>query len=83
MLKDQEQARQAVSPAEYQAVFSSQAGRKVLNDILLDLCYYDRAETDEERVLNNYAKQLLCNLNVYVEDNSEHITTKILEAIRE
>jgi hypothetical protein len=43
----------------YLAVFTSEYGKAVLEDILSDLYFMRECETPEQQALNNYAKQLL------------------------
>ena len=49
--------------AMYKTVFlSDELGRKVLEDMLDDLCFLRPATTPEEQARNNYAKELLAKI---------------------
>lgn len=63
----------------YRACFSTAEGRRVFGHILIDLGWFDEAETPEQVALRNYAKRLLDNLGLNQLDNVEYFVNKIIE----
>lgn len=62
----------------FREVFSTEAGRKVLEQLLIDLRFFDNCSTPDEIALNNYAKFMIKNrLKI---DNRERITGAILDS---
>jgi hypothetical protein len=53
------EATEAERQKMYLAVFTTEYGKVVLEDILSDLYFMRECETPEQQALNNYAKQLL------------------------
>lgn len=61
--------------ADYRWVFlGSDAGVRVLTDLLISLGHYHEAENDDDRVLSNFAKKLLRNIGTWEASNLENIT---------
>ena len=56
---EDEVATEAERHKMYLAVFSSEYGKVILEDMLYDLYFMRECETPEQQALNNYAKQLL------------------------
>jgi len=69
----------------YRKIFSSVEGKKVLTDILIDLCYFDEIEDDdkvskeEKSYLRNYANKLLRKCGVIRSENVELIVNALIK----
>lgn len=63
---------------DFQSVFENPQGSRVLKMILSDLCFFRRCETEEEVVLNNYAKKLLSYLGDWDVGSEDSIISKLL-----
>jgi len=62
----------------YRKIFNSYDGRLVLAHMLNEMCFFgDSVETDEEKVLNNYARHLLTNCGLWRDANNEDITNSL------
>lgn len=62
----------------FREVFTTDSGRKVLEQLLIDLKYFDNCTTSDEIALNNYAKFMIKNrLRI---NNRERITGAILDS---
>ena len=58
-------------------VYSTPEGRALLADMLNDLKFFDRLETEADMVLHNEAKALLYKLGIW----REHNITEIVNAL--
>jgi len=69
----------------YRAVFSSVQGRKVLTDMLIDLCVFDEIEREknisfeEKAFLRNYGNKLLRKLGIMRSANVELIVEALMK----
>jgi len=63
---------------DFQHAFGDPASARVLKMILSDLCFFRRCETEEEVVLNNYAKKLLSYLGDWDVGSEDSIIYKLL-----
>ena len=63
---------------DFQGVFSGHQGARVFGKLMYDLCFFRRCETDEEIVLNNYAKKLLSYLGDWDVGSEDSIISKLL-----
>lgn len=69
----------------YRKVFSGVEGNKVLTDILIDLCFFDEIEnnenvSDKEKMyLNNAAKKILRKCGIISSKNVEEITKALFK----
>jgi hypothetical protein len=63
---------------DFQHAFGDPASARVLKKILSDLCFFRRCETEEEVVLNNYAKKLLSYLGDWDVGSEDSIIYKLL-----
>ena len=65
----------------FRRVFTTTEGKLVLNQLLIDLKYYDECVTETDTALNNYAKFMIKErLQV---NNRSKVTAAILEARNE
>jgi hypothetical protein len=66
----------------YRRVFATPAGRIVLTDMLNDLgAISGRIESEEDRVLNNYARTLLKKIGIWKGRNIYHLTDALLKDV--
>ena len=65
---------------DYQNVFSTDAGVRVVTHILSQLCFFKEAETEEERILSNFAKRFLNSFGVWQDGEALQITKNILRS---
>jgi hypothetical protein len=63
----------------YRRVFDTRDGLFVLEDMLNDLEYFNTIETEEARILHNYAVSLLLKLGSLQHFNQEEITKSLLK----
>jgi hypothetical protein len=64
----------------YRQVFSSATGRIVLAHMLDELCFFlDKVETQDQRILSNYAKRLLGHCGIWRPPNEISIVEKFFE----
>lgn len=69
----------------YRRIFSSVEGKMVLSDILIDLCYFDETEDEnnvskeEKNYLRNYANKLLRKCGVLRSENIELIVNALMK----
>jgi len=63
---------------DFQSVFHGDQGSRVFARLLNDLCFFRRCETEEEVVLNNYAKKLLSYLGDWDVGSEDSIVGKLL-----
>ena len=66
---------------KYRALFNSDMGIEVLNDMAQECGLYDNIDTDEERVLFNYFRSVLQKIGIFdtkhIEDDA--IIRKLME----
>lgn len=65
----------------YRSVFSSAEGRKVLGMLLIDLGFFDEADTPEQVALRNFAKRLLNRLGLFELENVGKFVDKLFEIV--
>lgn len=63
----------------YRSVFGSAEGRKALGMLLIDLGFFDEADTPEQTALRNFAKRLLNKLGLFEIENIDKFVNKIFE----
>ncbi len=64
----------------YQQVFSSAAGKIVLAHMLDEMCFFlDKIETQDQRILSNYAKRILGHCGRWREGNEIRIVEKLFD----
>lgn len=69
----------------YRQAFSSVVGRKVLTDMLIDLCFFDEIEeeegvsAEEKNHLRNYATKLLRKCGILNGKNTELIVSALMK----
>ncbi len=64
---------------KYEVVFDNDAGREVLAHMLHELYFFNPVETQEQRILSNYAKSLLGHIGKWVGGNKLQIVQKLME----
>ena len=64
----------------YNLLFTSVPGQKVLAHMLAELHFFNEIDTEEERVLSNYAKHLLSRIGVWQGINVDHVVQSFLKA---
>ncbi len=63
---------------DFQFVFESEPGKRVLKKIMADLCFLRSCDTPEEVTLNNYAKKLWSYLGDWDVGSEDSIISKLL-----
>jgi len=63
----------------FRSVFGSAEGRKTLGLLLIDLGFFDEAETPEQVALRNFAKRLLNKLGIFELYNVNKFVDKLFE----
>ena len=64
---------------DFRAVFGSEAGRRVLSFMLADMHFFDEIlSTEEERVLQNYARRLLAYCGAWRGQNVPRIVDALM-----
>lgn len=63
---------------DFKLVFRTVPGKRVLTKIMSDLCFFHKCDTDEEVVLNNYAKKLWSYLGDWDPGSEDSIVNKLL-----
>ena len=63
---------------DYYATFSTIPGKRVLSNILSSCKFFLPAESEEDVILQNFAKNLLIDMGVYNEDNIDKLVTGFL-----
>lgn len=63
---------------DFQQILETPAGERVLKKIMSDLYFFQRCETPEEVVLNNYAKKLWSYLGDWDVGSEDSIVSKLL-----
>lgn len=63
---------------DFQNAFRGDDGRRVMGQILSDLCFFRRCEGEEEVALNNYAKKLLSYFGDWEVGSVDSIISKLL-----
>ncbi len=63
---------------DFSTLFSSEIGQHVLIKIMTDLCFFRRCDTEEEVVLNNYAKKLMSYVSDWDSGSEELIIKKLI-----
>lgn len=66
---------------KYRALFNSDLGVEVLNDMAQECGLYDNIDTDEERVLFNYFRSILQKIGIFDREHvkSNAIIRKLME----
>ena len=67
----------------YQSTFRSKEGFATLLHLLSQLAFFRETETEEEVILNNFAKKLLRNLGCWDQGKGAAILTNILRVWKE
>lgn len=75
----EEEAEKEIRRA-YNLLFTSPHGQKVLAHMLVRLHFFDEINSEEERVLSNYAKDLLNTIGVWQGINVDHVVQSFLKA---
>ena len=64
----------------YNLLFTSVHGQKVLAHMLVRLHFFDEIVNEDERILSNYAKDLLNHIGVWQGINVNHVVQSFLKA---
>lgn len=63
----------------FRKVFTSADGRMVFERMLLDLGFFESAETEDAKALRNYATYLMEIMGIFHESNSSHVVDLLLK----
>lgn len=78
MTKDQRAIRQL-----YRSVFNGEStkaeGQELLAHLLVDMGYFNEIETEEERILHNYAQKIVKRVGIIQADTIDQYVAKLLE----